>query len=70
MRTMFRRLETALLLIGGLLYVTAKVHFFLRYGSDDFVSEHWPFWAGMVAVGIVLAILDWLRTRFAGDGSR
>ena len=67
MKKMFRILEIALLVTGGLLYLSAKVHFFLRYGSDDFVSEHWPFWAGMVAVGIVAAILDWLRTRFAGD---
>ena len=64
---MFRTLEIALLVTGGLLYVSAKVHFFLRYGSDDFVPEHWPFWAVMVAVGIILAVSDWLKIRFAGD---
>ena len=67
---MFRILEIALLLTGGLLYVAAKVHFFIRYGSGDFVSEHWPFWAGMAAVGIVQAGIDLLRTRFAGDDDR
>jgi hypothetical protein len=36
MRKMFRALEIALLVTGGLLYVAAKIHFFLRYGSDDF----------------------------------
>ncbi|MGB9120156.1 MAG: hypothetical protein WCE73_06040 [Candidatus Angelobacter sp.] len=64
---MFRTLEIALLVTGGLLYVAAKAHFFLRYGSGDFVSEHWPLWAGMAAVGIVLTFLDWLKTHFAGN---
>jgi len=67
---MFRILEIALLATGGLLYIAAKIHFFVRYGSDNFVSEHWPFWAGMVAVGIVVAVLDRLKTRFAVDDSR
>jgi hypothetical protein len=31
------------LLIGT--WLAAKVHMFLRYGkSDDYISEHWPFW--------------------------
>jgi hypothetical protein len=67
---MFRILEIALLVTGGLLYVAAKIHFFVRYGSDSFVSEHWPFWAGMVAAGIVGAVLDRLKTRFAVGDSR
>jgi FtsH-binding integral membrane protein len=67
MRKMFRTLEIALLVTGGLLYVAAKVHFFFRYGSGDFVSEHWSLWAGMATVGIGLAVVDWLKTRFAGD---
>jgi hypothetical protein len=34
----------------------------------QFLSEHWPFWAGMVAVGIVMAVLDRLTTHFVvGD---
>jgi hypothetical protein len=67
---MFRILEIALLVTGGLLYVAAKIHFFVRYGSDNFVSEHWPFWAGMVAIGIVGAVLDRFKTRFAGNDDR
>ncbi len=70
MREIFRTLEIALSATGGLLYIAAKIHFFSRYGSGNFVSEHWPFWAGMAAVGIILAVLDWLKTRFSVDDNR
>ena len=46
----FERLGLFLLVIFGLLYVGAKIHFFTRYGvlsPGEYVEEHWYFWAGM-----------------------
>jgi hypothetical protein len=40
LKTAFRTAEILLLVIGGLLYLAAKFHFFTRYGSDNYVSEH------------------------------
>jgi hypothetical protein len=36
-----------LLIISGLLYVGAKIHFFARYselGPGKYAEEHWFFW--------------------------
>ena len=45
-------------LVGALLivYVAAKVHFFTRFTGDfsAYIAEHWPFWAGMAALGALL----------------
>jgi hypothetical protein len=62
----FDRASVFLLIIFGLLYVGAKIHFFTRYwplGPGAYVEEHWAFWAGMVIVGAVAYCLGWIRNR-------
>jgi hypothetical protein len=62
----FERVGLFLLVIIGLLY-GAKIHFFTRYGvlgPDEYVEEHWFFWAGMATIGRVGACLGWIRKRF------
>jgi hypothetical protein len=60
------RVGIFLLVVFGLLYVGAKIHFFTRYfllGPGAYVEEHWPFWAGMAVVGAVATCLGWIRNR-------
>jgi hypothetical protein len=50
----FERMGVFLLIIFGLPYVGAKIHFFTRYGvlgPGEYVEEHWLFWAGMAIIG-------------------
>jgi hypothetical protein len=66
MEKWFERLGTCLLVLFGMLYVGAKIHFFTRYGvlgPGDYVEEHWPFWAGMAIIGGAGACLGWIRKR-------
>jgi hypothetical protein len=59
------RVGIPLLVIFGLLYVGAKIHFFTRYGvlgPGGYLEEHWPFWAGM-AIGGTAACLGWIKKR-------
>jgi hypothetical protein len=59
------RVGIFLLVVFGLLYVGAKIHFFTRYsplGPGVYVEEHWPFWVGMTIVAI-MASLGWIRGR-------
>jgi ribosome modulation factor len=47
--------------VGLGLYVAAKVHFFRRYFSlstADYIAEHWPFWAGMLVLGVLIRLLE------------
>lgn len=52
-----RKASNALLLVMLGLYVSAKVHFFLRRDSRDYISEHSVFWLGMVAVVALLWVV-------------
>jgi hypothetical protein len=66
MEKWFDRAGIFLLLVFGLLYVGAKIHFFTRYfllGSGSYVEQHWPFWAGMAIVGAASACLGWIAKR-------
>ncbi len=61
-----RRIEIFLLVIFGLLYIGAKIHFFTRYGvlsTGKYLEEHSLFWAGFAIVGGLLAVLDGIRKR-------
>ena len=63
----FERLGLFLLVIFGLLYVGAKIHFFTRYGvlsPGEYVEELWYFWAGMATISGVGVFLGWIRKRF------
>jgi len=54
------KVNIVLLILFGLLYVGAKIHFFSRFGVlslGDYLEAHWYFWASMAlaaGVGIVL----------------
>jgi hypothetical protein len=66
MEKWFERIGTFLLVIFGLVYIGAKIHFFTRYGvlgPSEFVEEHWPFWAGMAIIGGAGACFGWIRKR-------
>jgi len=66
MEKWFERAGLFLLIIFGLLYVGAKIHFFTRYsvfGPGEYVEAHWFFWAGMATIGGVAACLGWIRKR-------
>lgn len=60
----FRRAEITLLILLGMVYVAAKIHFFTRYQPNNslaYMAEHWPFWAAMVVIAVVAAILEWVH---------
>jgi hypothetical protein len=60
------RVIVFLLIIFGLLYIAAKIHFFTRFaaiGPGRYLEEHWPFWAGFVIIGGIWVCLDWIRKR-------
>jgi hypothetical protein len=68
----FDRAGVFLLVIFGLLFFGAKIHFFTRYwplGPGGYVEEHWLFWAGMAIVGAVAHCLLWIRNRIDGPKS-
>ena len=68
----FDRASILLLILFGLLYIGAKIHFFTRYwllGPGAYVEEHWPFWAGMAIVGALACCLGWIRNRIDGTKS-
>jgi hypothetical protein len=37
-------------------YIAAKVGFFKRYGTSNYVHQHSKYWAAMVAIGIVAGL--------------
>jgi len=60
------RLRISFLVLFGLLYIGAKIHFFTRYfklGPADYLEEHWVFWAAMALVSGILACLSWYKRR-------
>ncbi len=61
------RVSSFLLVIFGLLYLGAKIHFFTRYavlGPGGYLEEHWYFWAGMTVIGGAMACTAWIKKRF------
>jgi hypothetical protein len=66
MKRLTDRLTVFLLVVFGLLYIAAKVHFFTRYfklGSRNYLEEHWVFWAAMAIVSGIVACLSRLKRR-------
>jgi len=60
------RAGTFLLVLFGLLYIGAKIHFFTRYGLlrlGKYLEEHWRFWAGLAIICAAGARLGWIRKR-------
>jgi hypothetical protein len=51
----------------GVVYVAAKIHFFTRFDGDfgAYFAGHWPYWAGMAMIGILLFALGTLAERLA-----
>jgi|WetSurMetagenome_2_1015567.scaffolds.fasta_scaffold947141_1 hypothetical protein len=68
MRRWTERAALILMVLSGLVWVGAKIHFLARLGArnvDGYLAEHWPFWAVMVTIGallIVLGIIEPSRT--------
>jgi len=61
-----------LLVIFGLLYVGAKIHFFTRFGllgPSAYLEEHWSFWAGFAIIGALAYCLGWMKKRIEGPKS-
>ena len=61
-----QRIAAVLLVSLAALWVAAKIHFFARFGVtslDEYVGEHWPFWAGMALVVLLLAIVEAIERR-------
>jgi len=57
--------EILLILIGALIYIGAKVHFFTRYqqlSTGAYLEEHSAFWAGIAIVALLLWTLGQIRT--------
>jgi protein-S-isoprenylcysteine O-methyltransferase Ste14 len=66
------RLFILFLVIFGLFYIGAKIHFFTRYfklGLTGYLEEHWVFWAAMAIVSGILACLSWVKRRAERSGS-
>jgi hypothetical protein len=73
MEKWFDRASIILLVVFGLLFVGAKIHFFSRYGSlglGAYLEEHWPLWAGMIVVVVILNCFEWTRKRIKGSKSK
>jgi hypothetical protein len=64
MDRLIRRIEIILLVMLGLTYLAAKMHFFMRYQPYDslaYVTEHWPFWLAMAIIGVTIGIQECVR---------
>jgi hypothetical protein len=60
------RLSIFLLVMFGLLYIGAKIHFFTRYwklGAGGYLEGHWVFWVALTIVSGILAYLGWVKRR-------
>jgi hypothetical protein len=63
----------AIALVGALavLYLAAKVHFVTRFDGDvgSYLIGHWPYWAGMAIVGLLLSLAGPLARRHVRGGT-
>jgi len=53
-----------LLVVFILLYFSAKIHFFTRYGAVSlgaYLEEHVFFWGALVIVMVIANLASWLR---------
>jgi hypothetical protein len=70
MRGWTERAAAILMVLSAVVWVGAKMHFFARFGArslDGYLSEHWPFWAAMVAIGALLIVLGIVEPRKTPD---
>jgi len=64
---MKRRIEAAVIflcVVGVLIYLGAKVHFFTRFGQigdGEYLKQHRHFWVGMAIVGLLAWILSRIK---------
>ena len=61
MAKLLEKINILLLILFGLLYVGAKIHFFTRFGElgiGDYLESHWYFWAAMAVVAAVGSLLS------------
>jgi hypothetical protein len=59
------RVGIILVVLGGAVYVSAKLHYFSHYGEPGFHTAHFPYTIGLVLIGLVLMIINWIRKRLA-----
>jgi hypothetical protein len=60
------KIELFFLLVLGLIFITAKIHFFTRYrlmSTGAYLEEHWPFWAAMLFVVAIEASIRRVRNK-------
>jgi len=68
----FERAEGICILILGLIFIAAKIHFFTRYGSlsaGAYLEEHWLFWAAMALVVAIETTIRRIRKGHQGPKS-
>jgi polyferredoxin len=70
MRKWTEKVSIALLVVFGLLWAGAKIHFFARYWDyyeagdvRGYILEHWPFWAAMGVVALLGLLLGAIERR-------
>ncbi len=57
--------EILLIVIGGVIYIGAKVHFFTRYrqlSTGAYLEEHSAFWAGIAIIALLFWTLGQIQT--------
>lgn len=59
------RVGIVLIVLGGAVYVCAKIHYFSHYGESGFHTAHLPYTIGLVFIGLTLMIINWVRKRLA-----
>jgi hypothetical protein len=68
----YDRAEVVLLVVLGVIFIGAKIHFFTRYGllsAGAYLEEHWPFWAVMAFVVAIETTIRWIRKGNRGPRS-
>jgi SNF family Na+-dependent transporter len=59
------RIGIILVVLGGAVYVGAKIHYFSHYGKPGFSAAHLPYTIGFVLIGFALVIIHWVRKRLS-----
>ncbi|HET9839098.1 MAG TPA: hypothetical protein VFR84_12740 [Candidatus Angelobacter sp.] len=64
------RIGLILALVGGVVYVFAKIHFFTRFGAvstDEYVKEHYPYTLGLLAIGGIIWVITRVISHLEGN---
>jgi SNF family Na+-dependent transporter len=59
------RFGMILALLGGAVYIGAKIHYFSHYGEAGYHTTHLPYTIGFVLIGLALMIINWVRKLLA-----